>query len=190
MLRDAVGDVSRSTRLSALARERHRELRDVCLPDDRSRRIHRVLVCPSGVHVVVGQPLTGPPSQEVLDGCVSSAAGVSAALPARYRDRVRPVLCCSEDEPIADLVGSVLVTSTTTLEHIIRSSPVVLSTSEVLGITARLGAALEIYPVEPAGGRGRWRALRRLGFAAAAVGAAAAAAAVFGLDVAQLPAPW
>ena len=61
-----------------------------------------------------------------------AAAGVVASLlPQRYREQVRPVLCRVDDVAMAELVDDVLVTSPTTLEHIVASSPPVLSTSEV-----------------------------------------------------------
>lgn len=55
------------------------------------------------------------------------ASSEPGGLPPRYRGHVRPVLCRTDDHPSAESVDGVLVTTRETLEHILRSSPVVLS---------------------------------------------------------------
>ena len=147
-----------------------------------------MLVCPSGVHVVTSVPRAGTPrpGDQVVVHARAAAEVVAALLPARYRDRVRPVLRRTDEEQVVDLVEDVLVASVTPLEHILRASAVVLSTSEVNEVAHRLGAALEPFPVpvEPAR-RGRRRAL----FAAAAGVAVGFAVWVVETGVGSTP-PW
>ncbi len=151
-------------------------------------RIDRVVVCPSGVHVVttVRPADAGGPDAVLVAAGHTAADVVRSLLPPRYRDRVRPVLCVTVAEPIAHLVDGVLVTTAETLEHIVGSSPVVLSTSEAREVTLRLEAGLvaAACPLDrPARGRAR-----RAGLLA---GAAAGAAAVV-LLLGRLPVtmPW
>lgn len=158
MARAAVQDPARRTRGNDLAARRRREFRDVRHPLRPDLRVERILVCPSGVHVVTAVPTVPPP--DVLGSGRAAADVVTALLPQRYRDRVRPVLCRMESEPMAELVDGVLVTTPDTLEHIVRSSPVVLSTSEVNDVALRLDARLEPFPVAPAD-RGRRSGRRR-----------------------------
>jgi hypothetical protein len=167
---------------AALRERRRRELRDVRHPQRPDLRVEQVLVCPSGVHVVTtlrstarrGEPLVEP---AVLLRGRAAAEVVAALLPPRYRDRVRPVLCVAADVAMADLVEDVLVTSPSTLEHILGSSPVVLSTSEVNDVALRLDARLEPFPVAHVRSRPRWRR-RAAVLVASAVAASGAAAAL------------
>lgn len=81
---------------------------------------------------------------------------IAALLPARYRGRVLPVLRCRHDETVAHPARGVIVASPLTLEHILRASPVVLSTSEADEVAACLGSTLEAFPIELTQERKRW----------------------------------
>lgn len=109
-------------------------------------QVDDVLVGPSGVYVVVRRP--GGLEIDVA-AARSGAAWVSGLLSERYRRRVVPVLCMQDDDPVAERRGDVLVTGITTLEHVVRSSPVVLSTSEVSGLGSRLAGSLGQAPAAP-----------------------------------------
>jgi hypothetical protein len=89
---------------------------------------------------------------------------------------------------MADLVQEVLVTSATTLEHIVRSSPVVLSTSEINEVALRLDARLEPFPVAQVTRPRRWS--RRHIVVALATVASAATAVALTQEVGSLPLPW
>lgn len=190
MARGAVREPRRRTRRTQQAAQRtptrgRREFRDVRHPLRPDLRVDRVIVCHSGVHVV-----TSIRTGDYVPVAAGHAAAdvVSSLLPPRYRDRVRPVLCSPHDVPMADLVDDVLVTTPDTLEHIVRSSPVVLSTSEINEVAVRLDARLEPFPVVAGVRRTRW-SLRR-GLVAAAVSATAAGGVVL-LDVLEVVAlPW
>ena len=135
---------------------------------------------PSGVHVVTAAPDPGPPASgsSVVVHARLAADLVAALLPPRYRDRVRPVLCRTDRAEVADLVDGILVTSPAPLEHILRSSPVVLSTSEVDEIARRLVTGLEPFPVTLVAERRarRWLWAVLAGALATVSGAAGAAA--------------
>ena len=170
-----------------------RELHDVRHPLQPGLRVERVLVCPSGVHVVTSAPpsLAGDRPDAVLVAAARAAADVVAGLlPVRYRDRVRPVLCHLDAPPMADLVDDVLVTTPSTLEHVVSSLPVRLSTSEVGDVVRRLEAGLEPFPVPAPEPASRWSRRRVVaGLAAAAVATAVAGGGVAaGID--GLPLPW
>jgi hypothetical protein len=186
-----VGQPRRTVR--PLTDGRRRELRDVRHPYAPELRMDRVVVCHSGIHVVTTVPA-------VADGRVADPAEVAAGLatadlaasllPARYRARVRPVLCRTDAAPMAELVEGVLVTSPSTLEHVLRSSPVVLSTSEINEVALRLDAALEPFPMGDCGAPrpGRRRALLAR-WAAVAAGAGAGAGVLLE-RVGLLAPPW
>lgn len=168
-----------------------RELVDVRHPLHPGLRVDRAIVCTSGVHVVTTLPAAddgGPDA--VLAGVGHVAADVvRSLLPARYRDRVRPVLCVTVREPVADLVDGVLVTTAETLEHIVRSSPVVLSTSEAHEVALRLEAGLVAAPgTASRSDARRTRRTRRIHLLAAAAAGTAAVAVL--LDRAALTLPW
>ena len=130
-----------------------RELRNVRHPLVPELTVDRVVVCPSGVHVVASGDRAGTASAR------ATADLVRSLLPERYRDRVHPVLCLPGEDPQAERVDEVLITTAATLEHVLRSSPVVLSTSEVHDVALRLDARL-VPVAEPAtstGSRGRGR---------------------------------
>ncbi|HEX6877826.1 MAG TPA: hypothetical protein VF165_19355 [Nocardioidaceae bacterium] len=195
----AVGQPRRNARRSIPHREhakrRRRELHDVRHPMRPELRIERVLVCPSGIHVVtsLAAPAVGavdeiaPPS--VVAAGHTAADLVAAVLPRRYRNRVRPVVCRLDEVAMAELVDDVLVTSPSTLEHIVAASPVVLSTSEVNDVALRLAARLEAFPVPTPARRRRWD--RRHSTAVALVaGSVAAAGVALAERVGALPLPW
>jgi hypothetical protein len=192
MTTGAVRRPGRGAQDAALRDRRRRELRDVRHPQRPDLRVERVLVCPSGVHVVTtldpparrGEPVVDP---VVLVSGRAAAEVVAALLPPRYRNRVRPVLCVAGDVALAELVEDVLVTSAGTLEHIVSSSPVVLSTSEVNDVALRLAARLEPFPVATLRTRPRWRR-RGAVLVASAVAASGGAAAL--LAHAGIRLPW
>jgi hypothetical protein len=152
MARETARTSTREARLAGLGRLRRRELTDVRRPGDPTVRIDRVLIGPSGVHVITvtpGRRAWSPAPEEVADAGVS-ATSISALLPARYRSRVRAVLCPTVDEELGEWVGEVLIASPVTLEHVLRSLSPSLSTSEVSEIANRLEALLDPYPTRDA----------------------------------------
>ncbi len=190
MNQQGIRDARRRLHLVEAQRLRH-EMRRVRHPSRPDLVVERLLVCPSGVHVVTaaGSVPTGGMIQSGLVAAGREAAGVVAALlPERYRGRVRPVLCSDGGEPMADLVDDVLVTTTETLEHIVASSPRVLSTCEIDEIALRLEALMEALP-ESDEVRRPWWARRRASLAAA-VAAAGAGAVVLAERMGVLTPPW
>jgi len=176
MARKSAGRSRAATGLS-LPESHWKQFYDVYRPGGSDAQIDHVLVGPSGVYVIAYQ--SSKAHHQVLDaGQVlhlaeasleaavgepsESAHAVSALLPSRYRARVRPVLCFREAEPVADLVGGVLVTSSMALEHIARSSPVVFSTCEVAELFTCLQAGLAQVPPLPARPRRWWPFGRRI----------------------------
>ena len=189
-----VRESHRAARRSDLAERRKREFRNVRHPWKPELHVERVLICPSGVHVVTSLQAEEDPSTDavlasrVLAHSRAAADVVSALLPQRYRGRVRPVLCSTDDVAMAELVDGVLLTSPTTLEHIVRSSPVVLSTSEINEVAVRLEARLEPFPLPAPKKPGRWNR-RRAAFAGLAA-AAATAGLVLAEQTGALRLPW
>ncbi|MGE5720603.1 MAG: hypothetical protein ACM3XQ_12060 [Nocardioidaceae bacterium] len=188
----AVREPRRGARHSDLTGRRKRELRDVRHSQRPDLRIERVLVSPSGIHVVASlhlEPGAADLSPVDLARAHAAAGVVASLLPQRYRERVRPVLCRVDDVAMAELVDGVLVTSPTTLEHIMASSPPVLSTSEVNDVGLRLDARLEPFPVARINRSRRWRRRHSVltGLLAAASGAAAF---VLTREVGPVPLPW
>lgn len=193
MTRGALREPRRTAPRIDLAERRRRELRNVRHPLRPDLRIERVIVCPSGIHVTTSLQAEQDPSTDavlaarVLSRSRGAADLVSALLPERYRGRVRPVLCSTDDVPMAELVEDVLLTSPTTLEHIVRASPVVLSTSEVNEVAARLDVRLEPFPLPVEAKPRRWNRGRAvLAGLLAAVGAVVVVAEQAGV----LPLPW
>jgi hypothetical protein len=192
MTTGAVRRPGRGAREASLRERRRREFRDVRHPWRPDLRVEHILVCPSGVHVMTTLASSLRSEESTVDPAAlaqgkAAAEVVAALLPARYRDRVHPVLCLADDVAVAELVDDVLVTSPSTLEHIVRSLPVVLSTSEVNDIALKLDARLEPFPVSHARTRPRWRRrLTVLGGAALAASASAAAVLAHG----GLSLPW
>lgn len=182
----AVREPRHTGREHELARRRRREFRNVRHPLRPDLRVERVLVCPSGVHVVTSLPADA--DRFLVSRSRLAAELVASLLPERYRARVRPVLCREDEVAMADLVQDVLVTSATTLEHIVRSSPVVLSTSEINEVALRLDARLEPFPVAQVTRPRRWN--RRRNLVALASVASGAAAFVLTQEVGALPLPW
>lgn len=189
MSRGMAGEVWRGASQQGPARRSAREFRDVRHPGQPDLHVEWVRVCPSGIHVVTsltGDDAPQPASPEALRARAAAEA-VASLLPPRYRGRVRAILCRTDGAEVADLVGEVLVTSSVPLEHILRSSPVVLSTSEINEVGMRLGARLEPFPVPQVRERRRrgwWRAVLALG----ALGAAGAA--TVAQDLVPLVLPW
>lgn len=194
MTRGALKEPRRAAPRIDLAERRRRELRDVRHPLRPDLHIERVIVCPSGIHVTTSLQAEQDPSTDavlaarVLSRSRGAADLVSALLPERYRSRVRPVLCSTDDVPLAELVEDVLLTSPTTLEHIVRASPVVLSTSEVNEVAARLDVLLEPFPLPVRARPGRWS--RRRAALAGLLAAAAGLLVVAAEQAGALPPPW
>lgn len=154
---------------------------------ERVEVIDRVLVGPSGIYVIL---TVGAGTPAPLLSAQSAAAAVGAVLPARYRSRVKPVVVRDED-PRAEWYDEVLVTSYDTLEHIARSTAVVLSTSEVAEVVHRLGTELEELPVVPLERRRRWYTRKPvLAGMVGAVVAAAAGAVAYSSEILELVAGW
>jgi hypothetical protein len=164
----AVREPRHSARHDELARRRRREFHNVRHPSRPDLRVERILVSHSGIHVVTSVPSGS--DRFLVSRSRVAADLVASLLPERYRGRVHPVLCRVDDVAMADLVNDVLVTTAGTLEHIVRSSPVVLSTSEVNEVALRLDARLEPFPMTPKPRQRRWTWRRALvaGVAAAA----------------------
>ncbi|HLN76054.1 MAG TPA: hypothetical protein VK204_03350 [Nocardioidaceae bacterium] len=189
-----VRDSRRAARRIDLAERRRREFRDVRHPLKPELHVERVLICPSGVHVVTSLLAEEDPSTDavlasrVVTHSRAAADVVSALLPQRYRGRVRPVLCSTDNVAMAELVDGVLLTSPTTLEHIVRSSPVVLSTSEINEVALRLDARLEPFPIPAPKKPGRWN--RRRAVLAGLAAAATATGVVLMEQVGVVRLPW
>lgn len=193
MARVALRDSRRSARHIDLAERRRREFRDVRHPWKPDLRVERILVSHSGIHVVTSLRGEDPSSDAVLAPRVvslsrSAAEVVSALLPQRYRGRVRPVLCSTDDAGMAELVDGVLLTSPTTLEHIVRYSPVVLSSSEINEVALRLDARLEPFPLPAPKKPSRWN--RRRAVLAGLLAAAAGAGVVLAEQMGAVQLPW
>lgn len=195
---------SQRTAMALSLPESHwKQFLDVRWPERHDAQIEHVLVGPSGVHVIKyrsansGHAATkgiGPHGAgRSLDAAVmessEAAHAVGGLLPARYRSTVRPVMCFREDEPVADLVGNVMVTSRLALEHIVRASPIVLSTGEVAEVWASLDARLEAVPALPAPALRSW-ALFWKSLAVAATAAAAAGVVAFGPALVEVSRIW
>lgn len=185
--------VDRGLASAHLSRRSRREFKDVRHPQRPEVRIERVTVCPAGVHVVTallpdagGGSIASPAT---IAASHAAADLVAALLPPRYRDRVRPVLCSTDEVARAELVGDVLVTSPSTLEHILVSAPPVLSTSEVNDVGLRLDARLEPFPLPGPPRRRRWRRRHTLVTTLAAA-CSAVAAAVLAQETGGFPLPW
>ncbi len=192
MARVALRDSLRAGRRIDLAERRRREFRNVRHPWKPDLRVERILVSHSGIHVVTALRGEDPSTDAVLASRVvslsrSAADVVSALLPQRYRGRVRPVLCSTDDVGMAELVDNVLLTSPTTLEHIVRYSPVVLSTSEINEVALRLDARLEPFPLPAPKMPSRWNRPRAV---LAALLAAAGAGAVIAEQMGAVRLPW
>lgn len=189
MARQSVRDDRAALGLRSLPASHWKQFRDVRRPGRPDAKIDHVLVGPSGIHVIGYLPPTSDPTDPTVSACSDSASAVAAVLPARYRARVRAMACLRNEEPVAEEVGEVMVTSFMAVDHILRESPVVLSTSEVSEVSTRLGRTLEPYPVQDdqSGGRGPWP--RRLLAAAAAV-AVAVGAATLGPELVEVARVW
>jgi len=198
MARGAERVLSRPSGLDRLPETHWKQLRRVCWPGRPGTLIDHVLVGPGGIHVIRYLPpdRSGPSvagrhdHQRLQDvgtaACSEYADAIGRLLPSRYRDRLRPVLCLEDDEERAEEVRGVLVTSSSTFEHIVRSSPAVLSTSEIAQVHACLQARLEHAPVQPVSRASRWRGALRVAAASTVVAAATTGAFVLGPDATEL----
>lgn len=185
--------------LDALPEKYWWQLRRVSRPGRPDMLIDHVLVGPSGIYVIGYLPsepdrpaaaTTGCELHAVYDvgaaACVEQAGTIRGLLLARYRDRVRPVLCLGGNDGRAEEVRGVLVASLATLEHIVRSSPPILSTSEVAQVGSALQARLEQVPVLPGPSRRHFRVALRTAAAFIAVAAASGGVLVLGPDTIEL----
>ena len=184
--------------LEALPATYWSHLRRVCCPGRPDSLIDHVLVGPSGIYVIRYLPseldrldaATGRGRQHLHDvgvaACAEYAETISGLLPPRYRDRVRPVLCLRGDDERAGESGGVLVASLGAFEHIVRSSPPVLSTSEVGQAYSSLKAYLEQVPLAPDTSRPRSRVVLRVAAASVAVAAASIGVLFLGPETIEL----
>lgn len=196
MSRGAVREPHRPVRQTPTAQRTRRELRDVRHPLRPALRIEWILVAPSGVFVVStaatcpGTPAASPGTAAAAPGEMTAAGApadvVATVLPARYRGRVRAVLCRTDGAAVAEDVDGVLVTTLDTLTHVVSRSPVVLSTSELDEIALRLSSHLEPWPVAAAQPRRRWRRRHGRAFLGLA-GTTATVAALAWTEVLPLP---
>ena len=196
MARESVRTRRTGTGPTGLPVSHWKQFHDVRQPGRPAARIDHVLVGPSGVHVIGYLPrpdgLDAPraAARDDMAGAASAAAGaVADVLPARYRGAVRPMVCFRSDEPVAESSGEVLVTSLRALEHILRESPVVLSTCEVADVSTRLQAQLLPFPAAPSRTARRTADRRKL-VAWAALAAAAVGAAVLGPELVDTGLVW
>lgn len=150
--------------------------------------IDHVVVGPSGVNVIAYWPSGFVDDAAARRTVADTADVVRDLLPDRYRSRVNPIGCHLSDEPVAEVVDGVMVTSLLAVEQIVRSSPLLLSTSEVSEVFGLLQARLEPVPAVPAGSRSRWR--RRLAGLTAAAAATAAGMVAFGSEIADVARLW
>ena len=191
------GSRTTTAAVGTLAPTHWRRWHDVRRPDRPECRIEDLFVGPSGVYVVsypgTDVHVTGGRAyvsalDTAIERCSVAADAVSDLIPARYRGGVKPVLCSRGVEPVADQVRNVLVTSNLAIGHILRSSPLHFSTSEVVEVSALLEASLEPWPVVLEERRGRpWR---RWLVACAAAAAAVAATLTLGPDLADVVRLW
>jgi hypothetical protein len=125
--------------------------------------VDHVIAGPGGVHVVEYVAGVGLAVATELDSVARAAAELAALLPLRYRARVQPAVCLVDGEARAEAKRGVLVTTPDTLGHIVRSTPAVLSTSEVADAFGILSASLAPAAVRYAADR-RWAGWRRPGW--------------------------
>lgn len=198
MTRARVRQPRPTTTLEALPATYWSQMRRVRWPGRPDMLIDHVLVGPSGIYVIRYLPsepdtpgaTTGHGRQRLHDlgaaACTEYADVINDLLPPRYRDRVRPVLCLRGDDERAEEVGGVLVASQSTFEHIVCSSPPVLSTSEVSQAYSSLRASLEQVPPAPDTSRRRLKVALRVAAASVAVAAASVAVLVLGPETIEL----
>lgn len=159
---------------------------DVRTPEEPGHRIAQVVASPTGIHVAV-RPANGGSAGNLtaaIDASVSSAEAVGRLLPDRYRVHVRAVVL-EDHDGAAGGDDRVIVATAETLSHIVRASPVVLSTSELNEIVSRLESRLETLLVENAASRRGLSWGARL--LAGSVGTSACvAASVLALELAEL----
>ena len=187
-----------TTTLEALPKAYWSQMHRVCWPGRPDLLIDHVLVGPSGIYVIRYLPAgldegDGTPDhgRQGLHGVGAAACGeyadvVTGLLPPRYRDRGRPVLCLRGGVERAEDVDGVQVTSLGALEHIVRSSTPVLSTSEVRQAFALLRANLVDVPLEASTSRRRLRAALRVAAASVAVAAASVGVLMLGPETMAL----
>lgn len=187
-----------ATALEALPAAYWSQMHRVCWPGRPDMPIDHVIVGPSGIYVIwylTSEPdrsdarrdRGGPRSQDLgAAACAEYTDVISGLLPPRYRDRVRPVLCLGGDDERAEDSGGVLVASLGTFEHIVRSSPPVLSTSEVGQAYSSLRARLDQVPLVPDTSRRRLRVALRVAAASVAVAATSIGVVILGPDTIEL----
>ncbi|HET6625692.1 MAG TPA: nuclease-related domain-containing protein [Nocardioidaceae bacterium] len=191
MARESVRNVRTGQQLAGLPDSHWKQFHDVRRPGSPGTRIEHVLVGPSGIHVLGYLPAGALPENAVT-ACADvadSAAALADVLPERYRTRVDALVCLRHDEPVAELVGGVTLTSLLALEHILRESPVVLSTCEVAEVGTRLKATLRPFPL-PAPAERKRSPVRRTVLAWVGAAALVVAGVALGPDVVQAGRVW
>jgi len=141
------------------------QLTGMRVPNGRGR-IDRVVVGPSGVHVVIERPALPHPSStvgeddpalaEAAQSAVVAAAAVADLLPPRYRHLVTSEVSLVGLTEAAIDAGVVLAATPDVLRHVWRHRPRVVSTSEAAVIVGQLRDRLEPYPAEPTVRRESW----------------------------------
>lgn len=186
------------TTLEALPATYWSQMRRVCWPGRPDVLIDHVLVGPSGIYVIC-YPTSAPDrpdatralgGERALDAAVATCAEhtgvIRDLLPPRYRARVRPVLCLGGDGERAEESGGVLLASLGAFEHIVHSSPPVLSTSEVHQANSCLRSRLEQVPPAPDPSRRRFGTALRVAATSLAVATASTGVAVLGAEAIEL----
>ncbi len=184
MARESVRNVRAGTGIDDLPASHWKQLHDVWQPGRPDTRVQHVLVGPSGIHVIDYLLQSATAADAATQTCADKARTIGELLPDRYRSRVRAVVCIRNQEPVAESMDGVTVTSLLALEHILRESPVVLSTCEVTEIGLRLQGRLQPFPVAPADPRGSWSLRRRI-VAWVAAAAVVAGAVVVGPELVE-----
>jgi hypothetical protein len=177
------------TRVEGLPDSHWKQFRDVRQPGRPDTKLDHVLVGPSGIHVIGYLSPTHPADEVAVGPLAEAARAVGDVLPERYRSRVDALVCFRNEEPMAEAVDGVTVTSFRALQHILRGSPVVLSTCEVTEIAGRLAARLQPFPVAPVVPRKR-RTLLHAALAGAAAAALAVGAVLAGPEIVEAARLW
>jgi hypothetical protein len=189
MAADSVRRVRAGTGIEGLPDSHWKQFRDVRRPDRPDTKVDHVLVGPSGIHVICYLAPESTADDVVVQSSAEAARAVGALLPERYRLRVRAMVCFRNEEPVAESVDGVTITSLLALEHILHALPVVLSTCEVSETGARLERRLEPFPLDPGTAPNGHRLRRRL-VALAAAAAVVAGGVVLGPELVESIRVW
>ncbi|PWN01308.1 hypothetical protein DJ010_19305 [Nocardioides silvaticus] len=136
--RGAEGERRTAEALAALPAHEWTVFHDVPWPGRARANIDHVAVGPTGVFVIDAKHWSGSVTvrdgvlrqngyrrDKTVSGAVDASTAVHSLLPAVRREDVRPVLCFARDEPLKELIGSVVVTSTAALADELHRRPLV-----------------------------------------------------------------